>query len=347
MKKVLIISHSFPPTKNIAAKRFGDIVSHMPEKNWQPWVLTTNYTGEGCPLSEKQMITLGNHPQENTIDVLRRQKLPAPFAYLRKLLGKTSFRLVYLKPDSILWFNEYKRTRMKVLGRLPSLNAVVSSFAPPASFQIGEDIGRTMGIPWIADFRDVIAPRTQGRTAIAVFLDKFMEKRCIRNARALTTVSPTLSKMLSQVYQKECRVIYNGWNSISNPSIDIDAQANLPTFSKPYIYYAGRFFPHRIQGIFILLETLVQFPKFTLVIRSLGPEEINRKIEEKAGKLGVKKRVKIFPPCDTPVVLLESKNAAFNLVVEDLDMKSMWSKGTLTGKFLKLLPLTPPISSHC
>ena len=55
-------------------------------------------------------------------------------------------------------------------------------------------------------------------------------------------------------------------------------------------------------------------------------------IEEKASKLGIGQRVKIYPPCDPSTIHLESENAAVNLVVEDLDTDSLWSKGTLTGK---------------
>ncbi|MEM4360090.1 MAG: hypothetical protein QXT45_06140, partial [Candidatus Bilamarchaeaceae archaeon] len=43
------------------------------------------------------------------------------------------------------------------------------------------------------------------------------------------------------------------------------------------------------------------------------------------------------------IVIREAQISLCNLVIEDIDMANQWSRGTVTGKLLELLPLVPPI----
>ena len=62
MKKVLIISYHFPPVNNIASRRFGEMVSFMPNFGWEPFVLTTKSKGTlPVLIPEKKIIRIGNN----------------------------------------------------------------------------------------------------------------------------------------------------------------------------------------------------------------------------------------------------------------------------------------------
>ena len=80
-----------------------------------------------------------------------------------------------------------------------------------------------------------------------------------------------------------------------------------------------------------------------LVLRSLGPKEIEEKIVEMAIRYNVEDRIVILQPCPPNIVEQEQNNAIINLVIEDLDTSETWSRGTLTGKFLELIIRKPPV----
>lgn len=340
MKKVLIINYSFPPLNNIAARRFSEMIPFFKEQGWEPYVLTTESSGD-LPLNipSKNIIRLGDHPQGAT---LRQQKTkPGVLARARRTLGLTfrSFDSTYKN-----WYKKIINDG-DTLERLHSLRLdfIIASYGPCAAYYIGSKLSDELKVPWAVDFRDLGALHKDIKIKKPSFiysLDKWNEKRKTNTASFLTTVSNALADELAFNYNKETYVIYNGWSDYKN-SNDFNKSLILEQ-EKPYIYYAGRFYQHQMDAIFLLLEALKD-NDYSFVARSLGPDYLEEKILNHAKSIGVLSQVKILPPEKSAIVLKEQKNASINLVVEDLDKKHRFKKGVLTGKLMQLLTYQAPV----
>lgn len=340
MKKVLIISYSFPPLNNIAARRFSEMVPFFNEQGWEPYILTTESSGD-LPLNlpSKNIVRVGKHPQGST---LRQEKPKAGLiARVRRTLGITfrSFDGTYKS-----WYKKIVNDR-EILNHLHSLKLdfIISSYGPCAAYYIGSKLSKQLGVPWAVDFRDLGALHKDVEIKKYLFvyiLDKWNEKRKISTASFLTTVSSALADDLIVNYNKKTEVIYNGWADYNNKHYLRDEL--VIEQEKPYIYYAGRFYPHQMDAVLLLIEALKE-QEFNFVVRSLGPDYLEEKILNYAKSLGVLSQVKILPPEKSSVIFKEQENSAINLVVEDLDKTYNFKKGVLTGKLMQLLTCQAPV----
>jgi hypothetical protein len=339
MKRVLIITYSFPPLNNIAARRFGEMSPYLTDFGWEPTIITTNSQGSlSVNIPQGNIIRVGSHPQKTTKitkDSTNGNSIIKNILANKRLLG-FNFRIF-----DRTYYSWYKNIRNALTTTLKNnqYDLILASFGPGASLFLGNYLGKNFNIPWIADFRDLGAlyeDQNFYQNFIAKIVDKKIEKRLVSNSVAITSIGNTLSKMLGNEYNKPSYAIYNGWNT------------TIQDFTKKksdekYIYYAGRFYRHQMGSVYKVITILKQFKDIKLVIRSLGPENLNNEILKFAGKMGVSDQVKLLEPCDQDTVIMESQLSLANLVVEDLDKNIYWKKGTLTGKFLGLLPLKPPI----
>lgn len=338
MKKVLIISYAFPPQNEIASRRFSEMVPFFEKNEWLPYILTTNSTGDlPTNILENSIFRAGYHPglrlktSNNTILNL--------ITRLRRNIG---FHVRVFGPQLFQWSNLILKDK-ELIAKLKneSFNVIVASFGPPCALRLGHKLAKQLGVPVIYDFRDLGALHEGGdfiQNYFAKQIDSFYEKKYIRNAAALTTVSYGLAEKLQEVYNLKTEVIYNGWAR----QCDSAVRPSSSFGEEPYIYYAGRFYQHRLDPIFCLLQGLKD-SGYYLVIRSLGPKYMESEIMNKATQCGVKKQVKLLPPASAETIHSEQLNAAVNLVVEDLSTQYKTIKGVLTGKFLQLLVYEAPV----
>lgn len=341
MKNVLIITYSFPPLNNIAARRFGEMVKYMEQNGWQPYIITTeNHGALPVPVSDEQCIRIGVHPQSNNridnMDVAT-NKLPGMSEIARNILGKSNFRFRAIDSTLLIWGNIVKEETDIIVDRFPKIDLVIASYGPAASLWLGKWFANQYGVPWIADFRDLAAIRRDNRPWLAYSIDCRIERHLLRTCSGISTVSKYLADLLSEKYAKPCEAIFNGWNK--KPF----HLKNSLQETKNYVYYAGQFYNHRMEAVYCLLEALTRIDSLYFKVRSLGPLELEQKIIAYASNLGIYDRVELLPPASPSIVEEEAQHAITNVVVEDMDTTNQWAAGTLTGKFLQLLPGNVPI----
>lgn len=338
MKKVLIITYSFPPLNNIAARRFGDLSKHLKKNGWEASILTTNSKGPlEITVPSKNIFRIGTHPQKSSEikgSSSNGNSFKSMFMNWKREAG---FNARLIDRTYINWFNLIRKMDIDLL-KEQKFDVIIASFGPGSSLFAGDYLSQKLKIPWIADFRDLGAlyqDHEFKKNFLFRSLDLAIEKKLLSKATAVTTVSKGLKDELSLYYDLPVHVIYNGWEKIvGNKTGEI--------IEEPYIYYAGRFYEHQIKSIYMLIDSL-EFTEHNLKIRTLGPESLNIKIYNYAKNNGVSDKVELLPPVSPEIVDEESELAALNLVVEDLDKSFDWKKGTLTGKFLSLLIKSPPI----
>lgn len=336
MKKVLIVSYAYPPQNEIASRRFSEMVPFFPKNGWKSFILTTNSSGDlDLGINHKQIFRVGNHPGLNLNEDNKNNNL----RNIRKKLG-FSFRVM----DTALfkWSNEvlYNQDLINEL-KMESFDIIIASYGPSSALRIGNKLSKILDIPVVYDFRDLGAlheGEDYKQNLIARNIDRALEVKYLKNAAAITSVSEIFVNRMEKRYNKLAEVIYNGW---SNPKeLKVDDMSMIS--EKPYMYYAGRFYRHRIESIFLVINSL-KFSNYDLIIRSLGPIEIEKEIIEFAKDRGVYNQIKILPATTAHIVAYESSKASINLVFESLNKENELMKGVITGKLLQLLVINAPI----
>lgn len=346
MKKILIISYEFPPVENIASGRFGSMVEYLPEYGYEPLVLTSESEGTlPVVLEDDRIFRVGTQRQKTArIDTDKNAfKIPKPLEWLKnKMPGISDLRLRSYDRSMFSWHKQVMNEIDDYLPLLSDVKLIIASFSPAAALWIGRYLSKKLNIPWIADFRDLGALRHDDRNVLARLFDRKLEKFLLSSCSGIISVSQYLVDILRLLYSKPTEAVYNGWagSVIEQPQSEPDSLEQ-----KNYLFYAGRFYPHRMESVRQLLLTLQLFPNLKLRLRSLGPPDLEFKIKEWASKYYVANQVEILEPCASLQIALESGKAFINLVFEDLDYNNDWSRGTLTGKFLELLPYIPPVLS--
>lgn len=336
MKNVLIISYFFPPINKIAARRYGQMVDFMEENGWKPWVLTKDFEGDlAVPLTDEQVIRISSGSGVPGKGAVKSNKM----SFMKKSLRTLGFKPLTI--DSTLkWSSAVKQQFPEIKGRLPEIDMVLSTFGPACAFELGIFFKNHYSCPAVLDFRDMAAFNEENKNVISIMLDRFIEKKYVKEYDWLVTVSPTLKSILNENYScKKTDVIFNGW--FESRKIESSSEIN-----EKYIYYAGRIYPHRVKGLEFLLKSMkVSQEDIKLKIRSVSVKWVEDEFLKIVDEMGMKDRVEFLEECDSRTAEIESENAYINLIVEDLDTTSYWTKGNMTGKFMQLMPLEPPLLS--
>lgn len=336
MKKVLIVTYSYPPLNNIASRRFSELIQYLPQLGWKPYILTTNSSGTLTNTNNKQeIIRIGQHSQgfssEDTSDKKTFKSI------IKKFKNNLGFISKIIDSSQYSWYKKIKETDL-ISFKDYEFDLIIASYGPGGALSAGRYLSKELNVPWVADFRDLGALYKDEffqRNFLMEKIDKFIEARLIKDSIAITTVSKALKEELYAAYKKPIEVIYNGWNRFDTEDQNKNMVGN-------YIYYAGSFYEHRMKSISLLLRSLT-CSDYDLKIRSLGPKKFNDQIIKEASNLGVSHKVEILPPANPSVIKEEMRSALINLVLEDLSTTVDWKKGNLTGKFLSLLTEEAPI----
>jgi Glycosyltransferase Family 4 len=357
---VLIVTQNFPPTNEIAARRFGYLVPYLEQHGWTPWVLTTHGSG---PLPVRippervfrigrnlnRVLAAGDGASANpTGGVLPRVRAGARAA-ARWAVDLTGSRIYALYPANLEWYREVLRHQNALRRWLPEVDIVIGSFMPAGALRIAAFLARTLGVPWLADVRDIASMLPGRRNPLARRADRWIERWLFRTAAGFITVSPTLARILESRHGRPARVIYNGWDSEPESAAEPTRargpahRAEATSAGNGYLYYAGLLYAHRMPAAGLILEALRHHPGVVWKLRSLGPADLEAQLVAQARRLGVAGRLEILPPADPAVVMCEGEAALANVVLEDIDCRNPAGRGTLTGKFLKLLPARPAV----
>ncbi|NLF41176.1 MAG: glycosyltransferase family 4 protein [Bacteroidales bacterium] len=346
MKNALIISYSFPPLNDIAARRFGEMSPFMPDYGLRPWIISTNSVGDlPVQVPEAQCIRIGLHPQRS-MQIEDRDinantfKMPVAFKVSRKIAKFLGLGFRSFDRTVVTWYPLIKKQTEMIVASIPKPDVIIGSFGPAASLWAARYLASFYNVPWVADFRDLGALHWKGRGKLSREIDLLIENRLLASASGLMTVGDVLANALEKKYKKRCCKVYNGWVRNSSQESPVENKEG-----EKYIYYAGRIYLHRMNSFFLLLDALKDAQTIHLKIRSLGPKLMEEKLLEYAQSIGLEKRLELLEPTDQLTVQKEAEMATMNLVVEDLNTSDPYSAGTLTGKFLQLLAFTPPVLS--
>jgi hypothetical protein len=226
MKKVLILAYDFPPYVSVGGLRPHAWYRYFKEFNIYPIVVTRQWNNNH-----------GNHldyvaPGESTkisIEITQYGtilKTPYTSNLSNRLMlkyGESKFRLIRKSVSAyyefIQWFSvsgpkaELYFAAKEYLKK-NQVDVIIATGDPFILFKYASMLGEEFNTPWIADYRD---PWSQDFNIQKKFLFKkwssFFEKKTVKKAAFITTVSPFFQKKLLKLFNKKTIIVVpNGFD---------------------------------------------------------------------------------------------------------------------------------------
>lgn len=229
MRKVLLIAYYFPPIGGSGVQRPAKFVKHLPEFDWQPYVISTNRPyGDGAEGRDKTLLadlptdlrvwrvpTPQPRPvyrlaqwlgwRSVAVEAYRRGETPPPaptspaesrppgrWAQLRHTLLAPLY-LIHTPPvdPALYWALGIVPLAQRMI-REEQIDVVLTTVPPWSALLTGALLRRLTGRPWVADFRDPWTDNefTYAPTPLRRRTDEFLERRLLDRTDAVISVTP-------------------------------------------------------------------------------------------------------------------------------------------------------------
>lgn len=233
MKKVLIITYSWPPAGGIGVLRCLKFVKYLRDFGWEPVVLTAenpsyqfldydnlNEVPDGIeihkvpifePINAFKKITgrKKDIPLQNiTNNSAQKRSIIDKFGmWVRGNFFIPDARSAWIKP-CVKYLDHYLEKNQ--------IDAILTDGPPHTNTVIGMRISQKYNIPWLADFQD---PWTQVDYYSELYIGKradrihrALEQEVFQTAKKITVASPSWKKDLESIGGKNVDVIYYGFD---------------------------------------------------------------------------------------------------------------------------------------
>lgn len=299
MKRVLLIAFQYPPmTGTSGIQRALRFSQYLPEFGWEPIVLTAHPRAYAQTSADQ----LEDIPGEITVE----RAFALDTARHLALFGR--YPSVLALPDrwATWWLGAVPRGLDLIKRLRPS--AIWSTFPIPTAHRIGLSLQRHSGLPWVADFRDVMTedeyPASPRIWRSWRKLEGLIVQRC---ARAVFT-TPGAARMYAERYAtrpaRHFCVIENGYDEqlfariaheeATTASVNGSAQRRLRVVHSGVIYPSER----DPTQLFAALRELrdvgrLHANELVIVLRATGHDEHLRKLVRAAD---IEDMIDIAPP---------------------------------------------------
>lgn len=226
MKKVLILAYDFPPYVSVGGLRPYSWYKYLHEFGVYPVVVTRQWSNKfgsnldyisasetsDIKVEESERGTIIRTPYNpNLANRLYLKYGESKYKFLRKIISAYYEFAQFLfptGPKSRLFFaaKEYLKNNQ--------VDFIIASGDPFVLFSYSSRLSKKFGIPWIADYRD---PWTQNisnqKKVFLKLITSFLEKRILKNTRAIITVSNFVEgKISTLIKNKEFFILPNGFD---------------------------------------------------------------------------------------------------------------------------------------
>jgi len=352
--KVLMISYAFPPRHSVGSLRSAKFAKYLPSLGWTPVVLTRAWNPEHEDPTQQLTADIIATEYRDRLRLFRPNRsggitLPDGAWTDKQTSGiKTrvrAFASYWLKealafPDEEAGWVRPALSAARLAVRQHDISMLFSTSPPVSSHVIASRLQRETGLPWIADFRDLwtqnhYIKHTLPRNA----LEEWLEKRTMRNAIHLATVSPTLASQLSALHGKPTTVITNGYDHE-------DYQDAVPQISDRFsLTYTGQLYAGKRDPslLFAALGGLVKRGSIkpdTFQIRFYGPPGDVTLVRTLASEYGVEEFVVHHGSVTYSEAVMRQKESTALLL---LNWDTPAERGVYTGKLFEYLGARRPI----
>jgi hypothetical protein len=269
MKNVLIIAYDFPPYNSVGALRPKSWFDHMHEFKIFPIIVTRNWISTGDNVYDyisespnkipeisksKNGIIIKSPYKPNLANLIYLKCGNNKFSIIRKTISLYFEIFQYIlnvgpKKEIYLAANEFLKSNR--------VDLILATGEPFVLFHYAKKLSLKYKTPWIADFRDPWHNNlNRGPLFKRIIFDKFLEKKIIKKALCITTVSELFKSYLKKTHpNKEIKIISNGFDSFAiNDSKHIKQNKEVLNIS-----YVGTLYKwHPINVIFETLTKVVK-----------------------------------------------------------------------------------------
>jgi len=236
MKRVLIISQTFPPQADVGGLRPAMFAKYLPRFGWEPLVLTCTPPSND-PSFHPTMDIEGLPPESQVVRVLYGAKDEQAALKARTFLGQVRH---FFRPEEASPMGLCEKMLSSWSSVLDSREFDVVWATSPLLFpiRVATEIATARRVPWVADFRDLF-DQFAGldislRGVLLRMRLRWRQRQLLKTASTIITVSKHMADMLSGQTGIPAEVIPNGYDP---EMFRGNEQRNTPCFS---ITYAGR-----------------------------------------------------------------------------------------------------------
>jgi glycosyltransferase involved in cell wall biosynthesis len=357
MKRVLIITYYWPPSGGAGVQRWLKFAKYLPEFGWEPIVLTVDpkyasYAQHDESLQQEidQSLKVYRTKSYEFYSIYKiisgSKEIPyGGFANEKKptIKGKISrfIRGNFFIPDPRKGWNREAYKKAQELIKTFKINTVITTSPPHSTQLIGLKLKKKLNINWIADFRDpwtnIYYYNNLYHTHIAKNIDSILEKKVLKNADQIITVSKDIARSLSNKIEDDkvdkIRVIPNGFDTTDFLNITPEKEKKFT------ITYTGTMSEvYDLTGFIEALSMLNSAQRKNIKLRFVGKPftPTIKKIKEKVPEIEI----------DLPGYVEHSESIRF-LMQSDLQLLVIPdvqdNKGIVTGKFFEYLASQKPI----
>lgn len=349
---ILLICPYFPPENTVAAVRIGKFAQHLAEAGDSVRVIARRPAKRGLAEVDGGELDVEVErvvdPLLGVASALRKRNLLSSTKTTSPQRGRTSGnraaralasraeRLVWsvlLVPDQFVFW-ALRAVRRADLGSWKP-DVIVASGGPTSAFVVGRSLSRRYGVPWVADYRDLLSSGPYYRRGrLRRFVDQLLERRVVATSSAVTTVSQPLADNLTRFTGRSCSVVMNGFDPDDFVGLENDGAPG----NELVLSHCGYIYPEKRDPtpLFRALEALRR-EGVGVKVRFYGE---NGSVEQIAHDEGVTELVEFF----------DRVSYAESLRVQagsDVLLLLMWNDpgevGTYTGKLFEYVGAGRPI----
>jgi len=257
LKKVLIISYSYPPSNAAAAQRPYFLAKYLKQNSFEPLVLTSNSTNSSLGNSEwathnnilvirtkKNKLAKLEASSNNLISISGHDKLSLIKTIKSKIISFIASSLLpkVMIPDKAFhWKKVGSRVGEKIILRYKP-DIIFSTSPSVVNHLVAKKLASKFDIKWVADFRDCYyTGYLEERKWLRRYIDRKIERSIIKSADFLTFISPMMLELYRARYydlKSNSDFIYNGFDEDEFNLIKEIKSSN----KKIIIFYAGSFY---------------------------------------------------------------------------------------------------------
>jgi len=221
---------------------------------------------------------------------------------------------------------------------------LVTTVGPYSSALFGKLVKkRRSKCKWILDIRDPASQYHEYRKNLFhQLIDKYLDKYlCSKTDLKIGTVGDVTKSKLEQLYNDEIHQIFNGFSILEV----IQATTNKQENDRLILYYAGRIYNHRMNGLFLLINA-IQNQDVLLKIRLLGTKQDFNEIIFYLNENNIQ-NVKLLKPSESSIISEETAASDILILIETINVNAQSDLGVLPGKLFELLNYKAPIMAIC
>jgi glycosyltransferase involved in cell wall biosynthesis len=282
MRRLLLISFFFPPSLKVGAVRAGGLAKHLPKFGWEPIVLTPSLperikstavieTGHRDVFSDlKTRLGFGQKSKPARQLDFKAQKDDGTARFHNGLIKWV--RSVIMYPDQFKGWVPFGVKAVEEFAQRERVDAILSTSPANSGHVIAARAKTLWNCPLVADLRDLWSDA--GTTPWGLdFLQRSLEKRTLRSADLLVTVSDPWVECLQQTFPgKRVVRITNGFDPDDFPP---SPSALTSTFSITYTgyLYDGQSDPTPVFEVLGELLAKGALPRNDVKLRFYGTSE--------------------------------------------------------------------------